>query len=148
MYRCESWTHKEAWVLKNWCFWVALLEKTLESHLDSKEIKTINLKGNQPWIFIRRTDDEVEALMLWPSDAKNKLTGKDPDAGEDWGQEEKGATEAEMVGWHHWLNGHEFEQSHVKDVVKKMVKDSRVYSSPWGCKEQTSLSNWTTKGIF
>ena len=83
---------------------------TLESPLDS-EIKLVNPKGNKPWIFIGRTDAEAEALMLWPLDAKNWLIGKDPDAGKDWRQEEKGATEDEMVEWHHWLNGHEFEQT-------------------------------------
>ena len=85
--------------------------KTFESPLDSKEIKSVNPKGNQPWIFIGRTDVEAEALILWPSDAKKWLIGKDPDAGKDWRQEKKGATEDEMVGWHHWLNGREFEQT-------------------------------------
>ena len=99
--------HKEDWALKNWCFWTAVLEKTLQSPLDSKEIKPVNPKGNQPWIFTGRTD--AEALILWPPDAKNWLIGKDPDARKDWMQEEKGTTEDEMVGWHHWLNGHEFE---------------------------------------
>ena len=86
-----------------------VLEKTLESLLDSKEIKPVNLKGNQSWIFIGRTDAEAEAPILWPPDVKNWLTGKDPDAGKDWSQEEKGTTEDEMVGWHHQLNGHESE---------------------------------------
>ena len=102
--------HKEGWVLKNWCFWTVVLEKTLESPLDSKEIKPVNLKGNQPWIFIGRTDAEAEAPKLRPPDEKSQLTGKDLDAGKDWGQEEKGPTEDEMVGWHHWFTGHEFEQ--------------------------------------
>ena len=93
----------------NWCFWTLVLEKTLESPLDSKEIQTVHPKGNQPWIFIGRTDAETEAPILWPPDVKSWLTGKDPDAGKDWGQEEKGVTEDEMVVWHHWLNGHEFE---------------------------------------
>ena len=101
--------HKEGWAPKNWCFWTAVLEKTLESPLDGEEIKPVNPKGNQPWIVIVRTDAEVEAPILWPPDAKSQLIGKDPDAGKDWGQEEKGTTEDEMVGWHHWLNGHEFE---------------------------------------
>ena len=95
---------KESIVLKNWCFQTVLLEKTLESSLDSK-IKPVNPKGNQPWIFIGRTDAEAEALILWPPDAKSWLIGKDPDAGKDWGYKEKGTTEDEMVGWHHWLNG-------------------------------------------
>ena len=101
--------HKEGCVLKNWCSQTVVLEKTLESPLDSKEIKPINPKGDKPWIFIERTDAEAEAPILWPPDVKTRLTGKDPDAGKDWGQEEKGATEDKVVGWHHWLNGHEFE---------------------------------------
>ena len=96
---------------KNWCFQVVVLEKTLESPLDCKEIKPVNPKGNQSWIFTGRTDAKAEALTLWPPDVKSQLTGKDPDAGKDWGKEEKGVTEDEMVGWHHWLNGHEFEQT-------------------------------------
>ena len=85
-----------------------VLEKTLKSPLDSKELKIVNPKGNQPWIFIGRTDAEAEAPILWPPDAKNRFIGKDPDAGKDWGQEEKGVTKNEMVGWHHQLNGHKF----------------------------------------
>ena len=100
--------HKESWVPKNWCFWTVML-KTLESPLDCKEIKPVNPKGNQSWIFIGRIDAEAETPILCPPDAKNWLIGKDPDAGKDWRQEEKGMTEDEMVGWHHWLNGHEFE---------------------------------------
>ena len=100
----------EGWVPKKWCFWT-VLEKTLEGPLDSKEIKPINPKGNQPWIFIGRTDAEAEAPILWPPDAKSRLVGKDPDAEKYWGQEQKGATENEMVGWHHQLNGYEFEQA-------------------------------------
>ena len=99
--------YKKSWVLKNWCFWTVVLEKTLESPLDFKEIKPVNHKGNQSWIFIGRTD--AEAPILWPPDAKSQLIGKDPDVGKDWGQEEKGMTEDEMVGWHHWLDGDEFE---------------------------------------
>ena len=101
--------HKEGWVPKNWHFRTVVLEKTLESPLDFQEIKPVNLKGNQPWIFIGRTEAEAEAPVLWPPDVKSQLTGKDPDAEKDWGQEEKGMTEGEMVGRHHWLNGHEFE---------------------------------------
>ena len=97
--------HKEGWVLKKWCFWIVVLEKTLESPLDCKEIQPVHPKGNQSWIFIGRTDAEAEAPILWPPDGKSWLIGKDPDAGKDWGQEEKGATEDEMVGWHHWLSG-------------------------------------------
>ena len=100
---------EESWALKNWCFWTMELEKTLESPLDCKEIQPVHPKGNQSWVFIGRTDAEAETPILWPPHAKSWLTGKDPDAGRDWGQEEKGTTEDEMVGWHHWLNEHEFE---------------------------------------
>ena len=102
--------HNEGWALKNWCFWTVVLEKTLESPLDCKVIKPVNSKGNQSWIFIRRTDTEVEAPILWPHDEKNWLIRKDPDAGKDWRQEEKGMTEDKMIGWHHRLDGLEFEQ--------------------------------------
>ena len=102
---------EESWVPKNWCFWTVVLEKTLESLLDRKEIKLVNSKGNQSWIFIWRTDAEAQAPILWPPDAKSQLIRKDPDAGKDWGQEEKGMTEDKMVGWHHWLDGYEFEQA-------------------------------------
>ena len=101
--------HKESWAPKNWCFWTVVLEKCLESPLDCKQIKPVNPKGNQFWIFIGRTDAEAEALILWPPDVKNWLLGKDPDDGQDWRQEEKRTTEDEMVGWHHQLDGHEFE---------------------------------------
>ena len=103
--------HKEGWTPKNWCFQTVVLEKTFESLLDCKEIKPVNPKGNQPWKFIGRTDAEAEAPILWPPDAKSWLTGKAQDAGKDWRQEERVMTEDEMVGWHHWLNGHEFEQT-------------------------------------
>ena len=99
----------QGWEPNDWCFRTVVLEKTLESPLDCKEIKWVNPKGNQLWIFIRRTDAEAENSTLWPPDAKSQLIGKDPDAGKDWGQEEKVVTEHEMVRWHHWLNGHEFE---------------------------------------
>ena len=99
--------YKESWVPKNWCFWTVVLEKTLASPLDCKKIKPVNHKGNQSWIFIARTD--TEAPILWPHHAKSWLTGKDTDAGRNWGQEEKGMTEDEMAGCHHWLNGHESE---------------------------------------
>ena len=98
---------KESWALKNWCFWTVVLEKTLESPLDCKEIQPVHPKGYQSWIFIGRTDVEAETLILWPPDAKKWLIGKDPDAGKDWRQE-KGTTEDEMVGWHHRVDGHEF----------------------------------------
>ena len=101
--------HKEGWVLKNWCFWTVVLEKTLENSLDCKEIQPVLPKGNQSWIFVGRADAKAEAPIIWPPDAKNRLIWKDPDAGKDWRWEEKGTTEIEMGGWHHWLNGQEFE---------------------------------------
>ena len=119
--------HKEGWALKNWCFWAAVLEKTLESPLDCKEIQPVHPKGNQSWLFIGRTDAEAETPVLWPPDVKNWLTGKDPDAERwccesaalnmpanleiwnDWRQEEKWTTEDEMARWYHWFDGHEFE---------------------------------------
>ena len=97
--------YKEIWALKNWCFWTVVLEKTLESPLDCKEIQAVHPKGNQSRLFIGRTDAEAEPPILWPPDVKNWLLGKDPDAGRDWRQEEKGTTENEMVGWHHRLSG-------------------------------------------
>ena len=101
--------HKEIWVLKNWCFWTVVLEKKLESPLAYKEIQLVHPKGDQSWVFIGRTDAEAEVPILWPPDVTNWLIGKDPDAGRDWGQEEKGTIEDEMVGWHHQLDAHEFE---------------------------------------
>ena len=103
--------HKESWMPKNWCFQTVMLEKTLESPLDWKEMQSVHPKGNQSWIFIGRTDVEAEAPILWPPDSKNWLIGKDPDAGKDWRQKEKEMTEDMMVGWHYWHNGHEFEQA-------------------------------------
>ena len=100
---------EESWALKNWCFWTMMLEKTLESLLDCKEIQPVHPQGDQSWVFIERTDAEAESPVLWPPHAKSWLIGKDPDAGRDWGQDEKGATEDEMTGWHHQLDGHEFE---------------------------------------
>ena len=103
--------HKEGWAPKNWCFQTVVLDKTLQSSMENKEIKPVHPKGNQPWMFTGRTNAEAEASILWPPDAKSRLIGKDPDAGKDWGQEEKGTPEDEMVGWHHRFNGHEFEQT-------------------------------------
>ena len=100
---------EESLVPKNWCFWTVVLEKTLESPLDCEEIQPVHPKGDQSWVFIGRTDVEAETPILWPPDAKSWLIWKDPDAGKDWGQEEKGTAEDEGVGWDHWLNGHEFE---------------------------------------
>ena len=133
--------HKESWALKNWCFWTVVLEKTLENPSDCKEIKPVNSKGNQSWIFVGRTDAEAEAPVLWPPDMKNWLIGKDPDAWKDWGQEEKGITEDEKVGWHPQLNGHEFEQ-----VLGVGDGQGRLACcSPWGHKQlyTTELLNQT-----
>ena len=130
--------YKESWAPKNWCFWTVVLEKTPESHWDCKEIKPVNPKGNQSWIFTGRTD--AEAPILWLPDVKNGLVGKDPDAGKDWRRKEKGTTEDETVGWHHRLNGHEFEQApEVGDG-----QGSLACCSPWGCKEldMTERLNW------
>ena len=129
--------HKDSWVLKNWCFWTVVLEKTPENLSDCKEIKPVNPKGNQSWIFIGRTDAETEAPILWPPDAKSWLIGKDTDAGKDWRQKEKGMTEVEMVGWHHRLDGHEFEQAlGVGDGQGSPMLQSMNLQS-W-----TRLSNW------
>ena len=111
MYGCESWTIKKNWAPKYWCFWTMVLEKTLETPLDCKEIKPVNPKENQSRIFIGRTDTEAETPILWLSNAKNWHLGKVPDAEKDWRQEEKGTTEDEMVGWHYQLDGHVFEQA-------------------------------------
>ena len=130
---------KESWELKNWCFWTVVLDKTLESPLECKEIQPVNPKGNQSWIFIRRTDAEAETPILWPPDAKNRLIGKDPDAGKDWRQEEKGSTEDEMVGWHHQHVGHEFEWAlGVGDGQGGLVCFSLGIAKSW-----TLLSDWT-----
>ena len=108
MYGCESWTIKKAEYWRIDAFGTVVLEKTLESPLDCKEIQPVHPKGDESWVFIGRTDAEAETPIVWPPDAKSWLIWKDPDAGKDWGQEEKGTTEDEMVGWHHWLGGHEF----------------------------------------
>ena len=136
------------WVRKNWCFWTVVLEKTLKSPLDSKEIQPVHAKGDQSWIFIGRSDAEAEAPKLRPSDAKNWLIGKDPDAQKDWRQEEKGTTVDEISGsvdetvaWYHWLDGHEFElASGVGDRQGRLA-----CCDSWGCKESdtTEQVNWT-----
>ena len=131
---------EEGWALKNWCFWTVVLEKTLESPLDCK-IKPVNPKRNQPWIVIGRTDAEAEAPILWPPDAKSWLTGSNPDAGKDRRQEEKGATEEEMVGWHHWLNGHEFEQA----LGDGEGQESLACCSPQGCKDSDTTERLNNK---
>ena len=133
--------YKESWVQKNWCFWTVVLEKTLESPMDCKEIQPVHPKGDQSWVFIGRTDVEAETPILWPPDAKSWLIWKDPGAGKDWGQEEKRMTEDEMAGWHHWLNGHGF-------GWPPLVGDGQgdlACCSSWGHKESdmTERLNWT-----
>ena len=123
--------HKEGWALKNWCFQIVVLEKTLESPLDCKEIKPVNPKENQPWTFLGRTDAEAETPVLWPPDVKGQLIRQDPDAGKDWKREEKGATKGEVVGWHHPLNGREVEQT----PRDSEGQGSLLCCSPWGLKE-------------
>ena len=129
--------YKEGWAQKNWCFWNVVLEKTLESPLDCREIQSVHPKGNRSWVFIGRTDVEAETPILWPPDAKSWLIGKDPEAGKDWGQEEKGMTEDEMVGWHHQLNGHELGE------LQELVMDREAWRAAIHgvTKSQTRL-NW------
>ena len=132
--------HKDGWAPKNWCFQTVELENTFAGPLDCKEVKPVIPKGTQPWIFIGRTD--AEAPILWPPDAKNWFIGKDPDAGKDWwGQEGKGATEDEMVGWYHQLNGHEFEQT----PGDGEGQGSLACCSPWGPKSWKRLSDWVSE---
>ena len=138
--------HKENWALKNWWFWTVVLEKTLESPLDCKEIQSVHPKGNKSWIFIGRDDAKAETPILWPPDEKNWLLGKGSVAEKDWRQEAKGRTEDEMVGWHHRLNGYEFEQAPgVSDG-----QGSLACWSPWSCQElaTTERVNWTEKVII
>ena len=150
--------NKKGWAPKNVCFWTVVLEKILESPLDSKEIKPVNPKGSHQWIFIGRTDAEAEALILWPPNEKSRLTGKAADAGKDWRQEEKGMIEDEMVGWHHWLDGHEFEQApgdgegqgsltccspwgqKESDTTEELNDDNEEEVHPWQWRSQTHLS--------
>ena len=134
--------YKESWAPKNWCFWTMVLEKTLENPLDCKEIKSVNPKGNQSWLFIGRTDAEAETPMLWPPDVKNWLIGKDSDAGKDWRQEEKGATKDEIVRWHHRLNGHEFEQA-LGLVMDKKAWCAAVHGSQRVRHNWLIQLNWT-----
>ena len=132
---------EESWVLKNWCFWTVVLEKTLESPLDCKEIQPVHSKGDQPWDFFGRTDAKAETPVLWPPHAKSWLTGKDSDAGRDWGQEEKGMTEDEMVGWHHGLDGRESEWT----AGDGDGQGGLACCDSWGHKESdmTGWLNWT-----
>ena len=132
---------EESWAPKNWCFWTMVLEKTLESALDCKEIQPVHPKGDRSWVFFGRNDAQAETPILWPPHGKSWLIGKDPDAGRDWGQEEKGMTEDEMAGWHHQLDGHEFGWT-------PGVGDGQgglVCFDIWGCKESdmTERLNWT-----
>ena len=141
--------YEESWALKNWCIWTVVLEKTLESSLSCKEIKPVHPKGNQFWIFIGKTDAEDEAPILWPPDETNWLIGKDPDAGKDWGHEEKGMTEDKMVGWHHWLIG--VSLSKLWELVRDReawcdavhgVTNSHTWLSDW------AELNWTENIVY
>ena len=141
---CHVWMweldHKEGWVPKNWCFQTMVLEKTLDSPLDGKELKLVNPKGNQPWMCIGKTDAEIEAPILWPLDVKSLLIGKDPNAGKDWREEEKGTTEGRMARWHHQLNGAEFEQALGNgDGQGSLISEVHGVLNSW-----TLLYDWTT----
>ena len=131
--------YKESWVPKNGCFWTVVLEETFESLLDFKEIKPVNPKGNQSWIFIGSTDAEAEAPIFWPPDSKNWLSGEDPDVGKDWRQEEEGTTDHEMVGRHHWHEGHDLSK-----VWEFVMERKGWHAAIHGVtKTQTWLSHWT-----
>ena len=138
---------EESWALKNWCFWTVVLEKTLGSPLNCKEIQPVHPKGDQSWVFIGRTDAEAETAILWPPDVKSWLIGKDSDAGRDWGQEEKGTTEDEMGRWQHWLNAHEYGWT-------PGVGDGQgglVCWDSWGHKESVKTAtelNWSAFNTF
>ena len=135
--------HKEGWASKNWYFWIVVLEKTLQNFLDCKELKPVHPKGNQLWIIIGRTDTKAKPPILWPHEAKSGLTEKDPDAGKDWGQEEKGRTKDKMVGRHHRLNGHESALT----LGDSEGQGSLACCSPWGHKasDKTEWLNWDSK---
>ena len=143
--------YKESWALKNRCFWTVVLEKTLESPLDCKEIQPVHPKGDQSWVFIGRTDAEAETPILWPHDGKNRLIGKDPDAGKDWEQEEKGVTEDEMIGWHHqrwtwvWVSSGSWWWTGKPSVLQSM--GSQRVGHDWATELNTTFSirNMKTK---
>ena len=137
--------HKESWVLKNWCFWTVVLEKTLESPLDCEEIQPVHPKGDQSWVFIGGTDVEAKTPILWPPDVESWLIWKDPDGGKDWGQEEKGTTEDEMVGWHQQHNRHGFGWA----PGFGEGQEGMAYCGSCSCKESdiTERPNWTVKGF-
>ena len=136
--------YEESWVLKNWCFWTVVLKKTLESPLDCKEIQPVHSKGDQFWVFFGRTDAKAETPILWPPHEKSWLIGKDSDAWRGWGQEEKWTTEDEMAGWHHRLDGHEFEWIPGVGDGQRGV----ACCNSWGCKQSdtTEWLNWTELG--
>ena len=141
-----EWDCEEGWAPKNWCFWTVVLEKTLESPLDCKEIRPVHSQGDQPWDFFGRNDAKAETPVLWPPHAKSWLIGKDSDTGRDWRQEEKGTKEDEMAGWHHWLDGHE-------SGWTLCVSDGQgglVWCDSWGHKESntTEQLNWTKLNVF
>ena len=141
MYGCWELDCEESWLLKNWCFWTVVLEKTLESPLDCKEIQPVHSKGYQPWVFFGRNDAKAETPVLWPPHEKSWLVGKDTDYGRDWVQEEKGMTEDEMAGWHHWLDGRKFEWTPgVGDA-----QGGLACCCSWGHKESDTIEwlNWT-----
>ena len=139
--RDEKKKKKESWMLKNWCFWTVVLEKTLESPLDCKEIQPLNSEGDQPWDFFGRNDAKAETPVLWPPHAKSWLIGEDFDAGRDWGQEEKGMTEDEMAGWHHWFDGHNSEWT----LGVGDGQGGLACCDSWGRKESDTIErlNWT-----
>ena len=138
--------YEESWVPKNWCFWTVVLEKTLESPLDCKEIQPVHSKGDQSWVFIGRTDAKAETPVLWPPHVKSWLIGKDSDAGSDWGQEEKGTTEDEMAGWHHRVDAHEFGWT----LGVGDGQGGLACCSSWGHKQSdtTERLNWTPILLF
>ena len=138
---------EEGWALKNWCFWIVVLEKTLESPFDCKEIQPVHSEGDQSWVFFGRNDAKVETPLLWLPHAKSWLIGKDSDAGRDWGQEEKGVTEDELAGWHHRLDGHESEST----PGDGDEQGGLACCDSWGCKgsDTTERLNWTElKALF